>query len=270
MGRNGEVTFLVIGTWTFDLVRMLNPHRVLPGVEDMVDDFVNANTVLYLCENERAGAAHPFRITRHDIEVCADGLGEVSLVDDKKVALRDSWSAFARNLVAACDVDHLDGVVGEFAAEARGEIVPAGFEQKNVRLKFSMKFLQREEICRNIFSNRGMRAAAGFNGANLVGFKRVVADEELAVFLRKNVVCHRRDLVCLAELAAKLQHESGLAAADGSTNADGKRPPVEVAIQRKIALVKMPGVIHVFVRVSVRTVIVMLMGVHKSSALKES
>ena len=256
--------------WALDSMGMRDAERVLPGVEDMVDDFVNADTVLYLCENERAGAAHPFRIVRHDIEVCADGLGEVGFVDDKKVALRDSRSAFARDLVTPCNVDYLDGVVGEFAAEARGEVVSAGFEQKNVRLEFAMEFLERKEIGRDIFSNRGMRAAAGFNGANLVGFKRVIKDEELPVFLRKNVVCDSGDFVRLAELAAKLEHESGLAAADGSTDADGKRAPVEVAIQRKIALVKMPGVIHVFVRVSVRTVIVMLMGVHKSSALKES
>src|SRR5688572_27809532 len=146
MGRNGEVTFLVIGTWTFDLVRMLNPHRVLPGVENMVDDCVNANTMLYLCENERSGAAHIFRVARHDIEVCADSLSEVGFVDDKKVALRDSRSAFARNLVAACDVDHLDGVVGEFAAEARREVVPAGFEQKNVWLELAMEILERKEV----------------------------------------------------------------------------------------------------------------------------
>ena len=115
-----------------------------------------------------------------------------------------------------------------------------------------------------------MRAAAGFNSANLVGFKRVITDEKLAVFLRENVVCDGGDFVRLAELAAKLEHKSGLAAADGATDADGKRAPMEVAIQREIALVKMPGVIQVFVRVSVGTVIVMVMGVHKSSALKES
>jgi hypothetical protein len=108
-----------------------------------------------------------------------------------------------------------------------------------------------------------MRAAAGFNSANLVGFKRVITDEKLAVFLRENVVCDGGDFVCLAELAAKLEHESGLAAADGSTDADGERAPMEVAIQWKVALVKMPGVVHVFVRVSVGTVIVMVMGVHR-------
>jgi len=39
-------------------VSVFNTAGVLPGVEDVIDDFVHADAVLYLRENERAGAAH--------------------------------------------------------------------------------------------------------------------------------------------------------------------------------------------------------------------
>ena len=98
---------------------------VLPGVRDVIDDFLNANTVLHLGKDERSGTAHFACITSHDFEVGANGFCKIGFVDDKQIALGDARSALPRNFVPAGDVDDLDGKIGQLTAETGGEIIAA-------------------------------------------------------------------------------------------------------------------------------------------------
>lgn len=95
----------------------------------MIDDPIEADIVFHLREDVRPVAAHFFGVPFHDGEVCADGGGQVGFVDDEEVGLGDAGAAFARDFVAAGDVDHLDGEVGQLAAKAGGEVIATGFEK---------------------------------------------------------------------------------------------------------------------------------------------
>ena len=67
----------------------------------MVDNLADTLTVLDPGENEGAIAAHLRAVAFHDCEVGSDRLGEIGLVDDEQVGLRDTGAAFAGDLVSA-------------------------------------------------------------------------------------------------------------------------------------------------------------------------
>jgi hypothetical protein len=75
--------------------------------------------------------------------------------------------------------------------------------------------------------------------------------QELAVFPCKNVVRHRGDFEAFAQPPAQLQHQRGFPAAHRAADADRERTPVEIAIERQVALVKMTGFVGVPMRVPV-------------------
>ena len=68
-------------------MRVDDAAGVLPGVEDVPDEFGDAETVPDLGEEERPNAPHALGVAGHDVEVGSDGGGEVGLVDDEEVAL---------------------------------------------------------------------------------------------------------------------------------------------------------------------------------------
>lgn len=61
------------------------PHtrRVLPRMDDVVDDLIHTNAVFHLCKNKRTIAAHPFRVVLHHLQIRAHARGQLSLVNDK-------------------------------------------------------------------------------------------------------------------------------------------------------------------------------------------
>ena len=65
--------------------------------------------------------------------------------------------------------------------------------------------------------------------------------------LREDVVGDDGDLVIVAQQAAEREQQRGLAAADRSADADGERPPREVAIEGGGALAKRAGAVVVWV-----------------------
>src|SRR3954467_4114943 len=67
-----------------------------------------------------------------------------------------------------------------------------------------------------------MRTAARFHADDALRRERVVAHQELRVFLRVDVVRHRGDVVAVAQRAAKRKHERRLARADRSADTDTK------------------------------------------------
>jgi hypothetical protein len=58
--------------------------------------------------------------------------GQVGLVDDEEIALGDAGAALARNLLACCHVDHVDGQIRQFGAEGGGQVVAARFDEDDV------------------------------------------------------------------------------------------------------------------------------------------
>jgi len=106
--------------------------RVPPGVEHVLDDLVHACAPGHLREDEGPVAAHPPGVAVHDGEVGADREREVGLVDDEEVGLRDAGPALARDLVAAGDVDDVDGVIGQLPAEVRGQVVAARLDEEEI------------------------------------------------------------------------------------------------------------------------------------------
>ena len=172
--------------WVVVVVR--NALGVLPSVAEVGDDGFHADAVLYLGKNEGAGAANHFGVAFHDGEVGANASGEVGFVDDKEVGLGDAGATFAGDFVAATNIDHLNGEIGEFAAEAGGKVVAPRFDEQDLRLELAVEFLQGHEVGGDVFTDGGVGAAAGFDGADAGWFQGLVLGEKLAVFLGENVI----------------------------------------------------------------------------------
>lgn len=231
-------------------------QRVLPGVDDIVSNLHHTLAMFHLREDERPVSAHPPGVPLHHVQICANRGGQVGFIDDKQITLSDARASFARDLVAPGDIDHLDGVIGQFATEAGGQIVAPGFQEKKIRAELCVQFLQSHQVGGNIFANRRMGATAGFHGANALGGKRIVSCQKLAVFPREDVVGHGRQAQFSAQLPAELKHERGLPAPHRTTHADREGAFAIVPVQREIPVVEMTGSTEMLVSVMVGTVIV--------------
>jgi hypothetical protein len=68
------------------------------------------------------------------------------------------------------DIDDVDGEIGKFGRECRGEIVAAGFNQHQVEIgKFLPHIGDRGKVGGGVFANCGMRAAAGLDAGDALG-----------------------------------------------------------------------------------------------------
>ena len=134
-----------------------------------------------------------------------------------------------------------------------------------------MQFFEGEQVGGNIFADRGVRAAAGFHRANALGLQRPVLNEEFTVFFRENIVRHSRNAHLLAQSFAELKHQRGFSAADRAADSDSESPHAEIAPQRHVALVEVPRMPKVLVRVAIAVVVivsVMKKNAHKSGLKK--
>ena len=68
----------------------------------------------------------------HHLQRRADVRRQVGLVDDEQVGPGDAGAALARDLVAAGDVDDVDGQVGQLGAEGGGQVVAAALDEDEV------------------------------------------------------------------------------------------------------------------------------------------
>src|SRR5580700_5855761 len=91
-----------------------------PCSQDCLRDLGHTHAVLRLSEYDRPRPAHGARISGHDIETCADVIGEIRLVDDEYIGLGNSGASFARHLVTTRNVDDIKSKVHELSAELRG------------------------------------------------------------------------------------------------------------------------------------------------------
>ena len=217
----------------------------------MMCNVLHTNAILHFREDKWSTAPHAFGVAFHHGEVRADGWGEVDFIDDEEVGLSDAGTAFAGDFVATGNINDLDGEIGEFAAEAGGQIVAAGFEEEDVGSELAVEIFEGEKVGRNVLANGGVRAPAGFDRANSLGGECVVADEEFAVFLCEDVVGDGGDAVLIAEMFAELEHEGGFAAADRAADANGEGALREITTERRVTFVKVAGMIEVLVSVAV-------------------
>ena len=222
-------------------------RRMLPGMNHVPDDFIDSSSVLHLSENKRTVPSHLPRVPIHHAQVRADGFRQVGFVDDEKVALRDARPAFPRNLVSARNIDHLDGVVREFPAETGREVIPAGFQKKNVRLMKSMQIFQRHQIRGNVFANGRMRTSARLHRANALCRESFVTRQELAVFSCKDVIGNGGNTQPRSQLAAELKHQRRLSAAHRATDSDREGALLEIPIARQLTFMKVTRMIEVLV-----------------------
>src|SRR5258706_15039187 len=123
-----------------------NLASVFPCMRGVFDYYINTNAVFDLRKHERTIPPHFSGIAIHHVQIGANGFGEVSLVYYKQVGLGDTWSPFARDFVAASHIDDLNRIIREFPAKAGSQIVPAGFDQQNVRRECAMQGFEREQI----------------------------------------------------------------------------------------------------------------------------
>ena len=147
---------------------------------------------------------------------------EIDLVDDQQIAARDAGSPFSWHLVAARDVDDVNRVVDELAAVLRREVVTAALDDQQIGTNPRHEISERQQVRADVLADRGVRAAAGFDGSDLRGGKRFVAVEELGILAREDVVGDHAEPERVAQLAAQREHQRGLAAADRTADADGE------------------------------------------------
>ena len=89
---------------------------MLPSVLQMDEDSLHARAMFDLGEKEGAFTTHFTRVALHHRQVGTDGRGQVGLVDDEKIGLRDARAALAREFVAPGVMmpARLEGVAGRF------------------------------------------------------------------------------------------------------------------------------------------------------------
>src|SRR5262249_3787347 len=153
--------------------------------------------------------------------------------------------ALARDLVAAGDVDDVNRVVGELAAELRGEVVAPALEQEELGPRIELELLERVEVVADVFADRGVRAPAGLDGADERARKGFIALQEPRVLAGEDVVRDDAEAHAVAKLLAHGQDERGLAAPDRPADADRERALREVAAPARLALGEQAWVMRV-------------------------
>ena len=86
--------------------------------------------------------------------------------------------------------------------------------------KSLLHLIDRFEVDRCVFANRGMRTAAGFHAHDALGRQCLAAHEELHVFAREDVIGDDGKLVLVAHRLAEAVEQCGLAGTDRAAHTD--------------------------------------------------
>ena len=165
------------------------------------------------------------RVARHDVEARAHERRQIDLVDDEQIRSRDAGAALARDLVAARDINHINGGVHKLRAETRGEVVAAAFEKNQIEMGMALRqFVERVEVQRRVLANRGVRTAAGLHAQDAIRGQRFAPHEKLHVFAREDVVGDNAELILATHPLAERVHKRRLAGAHGPADAEPYRP----------------------------------------------
>ena len=229
------------------MVVMSNARRVLPGMDDVPGDFVHTHSVFDLGEDKWAISPHPLGITSHNTKVGADGWRQIGFVNDQEIGLRDARAAFAGNLVSTRNINDLNRVIGQFAAETGRQVIPARFQEQKVGVESGLKILERERVGGDIVPDGGVRAAPGFDRPNAFRGQRLIPHQEFAVFLGEDIVGHGGQLHPVPQPQAKLQQERGFSAPHRPPNAHSECPFTKIAVQGRVPFREVTGMIEMLV-----------------------
>ena len=227
----------------------------------MADNDVDTFTVFDLGKDEWTVTSHFSAVSIHDREVCSNVFSQIGLVDHEQIRLSCARAAFARDLVSARDVDHIDRVIGEFTAEIRGQIVTARFQQDHLWLEVAGEIFDSQQVCCDVFANRGVWAAAGLDGSNAIWFESVVSHQEFGIFLCEDVVCDDGQTVIFTQTAAQGENQRTFSCPDRPADSDRKGPPRVVATCQWLRpFVKPTGMLQMLVVVTVIVIVRVVIG----------
>lgn len=158
----------------------------LPSTQDQINNILNSRPTLNHSKHRRSTLSHLSRIPLHNSQVRTDGLSQIDLVHNQQIRARDTGSTLAGHLITTSDINHVDNEVSQLATVVSGKVVAAGFDEEEVGLELSVQGLQGQEVGADVFADGGVRAAAGFDGADAGRGEGFVAGEEFGVF---SVLC---------------------------------------------------------------------------------
>ena len=167
--------------------------------------------------------------------------------------------ALARHLVAAGHVDDVDRVVDELAAVLRGEVVAAALDEEQLRRRrSSMSSSSASEVVADVLADRGVRAAAGLDGADLTrrAAPRARWRNSASSRVKMSFVTTPRRTRSRS-IAAEREQQRRLAAPDRPADADGEGARGEVArgaARARLAVAERARVVGVIVVVRVLVV----------------
>src|SRR5262249_8886214 len=160
---------------------LLRFEKEIPA--DPGDDVIDAVAGLEIGKHERFRPTHHPGVALHYAQVCADMGCKVDLIDHEEVGACDAGTSFPRYLIAAGNIDDVNGCVNQFGAETGRKIVATAFEEQDVQVWKSLPHLRdRVEIDRRIFAYGRMRASAGFDADDAIDGKRLAPYQKLHIF----------------------------------------------------------------------------------------
>src|SRR5688572_12102051 len=101
-------------------MRMRLAGGMLPRMENVIHNLLGTHAVSNLGKHEGAVATHFSGVAFHHTQVGAHGFSEVGFADNEKVRLSDSRTAFSGNFIASGNINYLNGVICQLAAETGG------------------------------------------------------------------------------------------------------------------------------------------------------
>lgn len=163
---------------------------------------------------------HPAGIPLHHGQIRAHGLSQVALIHHQQIAARDTGPALARHLIPARDINHIDDEIGQLARVVGRQVIAAGLDEEQIRaggrVGGAVQRLERLQVGGDVLAHGGVRAAAGFDGADARRGEGVVPVQELGVLAGEDVVGHGREGVGVAQGGQEGEEEGGLAGTDGA------------------------------------------------------
>ena len=103
--------------------------------DNVFDDLIHSDSRIGAREQKWPVSAHQSRIAFHNAQIRADRRSKIDLVDHQQIGLRDARAAFARDFIAAGDINNVNRKISQLAAEMSGKVVPAGFDQQQIGRK---------------------------------------------------------------------------------------------------------------------------------------
>lgn len=88
------------------------------------------------------------------------------------------------------NINYINNIVGQLPGVICSKVVPTTFDKQDLAAVLRLEGLKGTGVGTNIFADRCVRTATSLNGENALLREGLIADQELLIFTRENVVCH--------------------------------------------------------------------------------